>query len=154
MSKEMVNEITVIGLALKSKTTNAGGQSATDCRNLWHHFDDGDFQSVIPGKTADTVYGVYFHYEGDSSLPFSYLVGCPVSPGSIAPPGMISLTIPAGDYEKIAACGKLPDCVIQAWIEIRNGNYPRTFQTDFEVYDERSRDWNQGEVDVFVSVKS
>ena len=28
---------------------------------------------------------------------------------------------------------------------------PRAYHADFEVYDERSKDWNQAEVDIFIS---
>jgi len=49
------------------------------------------------------------------------------------------------------ASGKMPDCVANTWKEIWNSGIPRAYQTDFEVYDERSRDWNNAVVDVYVS---
>ncbi len=69
------------------------------------------------------------------------------------PPGLGSITIPQGIYYKIIAKGKMPDCVIKAWKEVWASDIPRTYNIDFEVYDERSKDWNKAEVDVYLSVK-
>jgi predicted transcriptional regulator YdeE len=153
MSKASINDICLIGLSLKTKTINDNGQSSIDCKNLWHDFENGNYAAIIPNKLSDEIYGVYHRYEGDSSKPFSYFIGCKVEKNTVAPAGLENLTVPAGTYEKIMAHGKMPDCVIKAWKEIWAADYSRTYQTDFEVYDERSKDWNNAEVDVYVSVK-
>jgi len=153
MSKTAIKEIHLIGLSLKTKTTNENGQSSIDCKNLWHDFENGKYASTIPNKLSDEIYGVYHQYEGDSTKPFSYFVGCKVKKDGAVPEGLESLAIPAGHYEKISAKGKMPDCVIKAWKDIWAGDYARAYHTDFEVYDERSNDWNNAEVDVYVSVK-
>jgi predicted transcriptional regulator YdeE len=153
MNRTSIKTIHLIGLSLKTKTINANGQSGTDCKNLWHDFENGHCAAVIPNKLSDDIYGVYHHYDGDSTQPFSYFVGCRVKEGSAVPQELESLTIPEGTYEKITVKGKMPDCVTQAWKEIWMSDYTRTYHTDFEVYDERSKDWNNAEVDVYVSVK-
>ncbi len=153
MSKTTINEIHLIGLALKEKTINAHGQSSIDCKNLWHQFDDGKYVSSIPNKLSDDIYGVYYQYDGDSTKPFSYFIGCKVKANTPAPEGLVNLTIPAGNYEMISVKGKMPDCVIKAWKDIWAADYKRTYLTDFEVYDERSKDWNDAEVDVYISVE-
>ncbi len=153
MSKTVIKEIHLIGLSLKTKTINAHGQSSIDCKNLWHDFENGNYATIIPNKLSDEIYGVYYQYEGDSTKPFSYFVGYKVEKDSTIPNDLNSLTIPAGTYEKITVNGKMPDCVIKAWKEIWAADYTRTYQTDFEVYDERSKDWSNAEVDVYVSVK-
>lgn len=153
MQTTALNEIHLIGLSLQRKTTNANGQSHTDCKNLWHAFDEGHYIADIPGKLSDDIYGVYYEYEGDHTKPFSYFIGCRVKAPVEAPPGMQSLTIPAGNYEKITVSGAMPDCVTNAWKDIWKGDHARTYAVDFEVYDERSSDWNNAEVDVYLSVK-
>jgi len=152
MGKTTIGEIYLTGLALKTKTINAHGQSGIDCKNLWHEFDNGNYTSLITGKLSEDIYGVYYDYEGDSTQPFFYFIGCSVKKGTAPPAGLKSLTIPAGVYEKITATGKMPDCVIKVWRDIWSANYPRTYQTDFEIYDERSKDWNNAAVDVYISV--
>ena len=42
-------------------------------------------------------------------------------------------------------------CVTDAWKEIWNSNTERKFGFDFEVCDERSQDWSNAEVDIFIS---
>jgi predicted transcriptional regulator YdeE len=153
MHTTILHEIHLIGLSLKTKTSNTNGQSHIDCKNLWHVFETGNFAATIPGKSGDEIYGVYHHYEGDSTKPFSYFIGCSAQKDTVTPQGMDSITIPAGMYEKITVKGSMPDCVIKAWKDIWTTDYARTYQVDFEVYDERSKDWNNAEVDVFLSVQ-
>ena len=153
MNKIELEEITLIGLSLKTKTTNANGQSAIDCGSLWQEFEKENYVNKIPGKLNDEVLAVYHQYEGDYTRPFSYFIGCKVKAGSEVPQGLDSLIIPKGNYQKINAKGKMPDCVANAWKEIWSSGIPRAYQADFEVYDEKSRDWSNAEVDIFLSIK-
>ena len=47
----------------------------------------------------------------------------------------------------------MPDCMFAAWKNIWETEIPRSFQLDFEVYDERSKDWSNAEVDIYLSIK-
>jgi predicted transcriptional regulator YdeE len=147
-----IKQIKLIGLALKTKTSNSHGQSSIDCENLWHEFHKQKYADIIPNKLSAEIFGVYHNYEGDSAKPFSYFIGYKVSPDSVIPPGLQSLKIPAGKYQKFIAKGIMPECVTNVWKEIWTSNYSRTYQIDFEVYDERSKDWNNAEVDVYLSI--
>lgn len=69
------------------------------------------------------------------------------------PQGLENLIIPKGTYHKINAKGKMPDCVSNTWKEVWASSIPRTYQIDFEVYDERSKDWNNAEVDAYLSIE-
>jgi predicted transcriptional regulator YdeE len=149
-----LKDIKLIGLALKIKTTNTNGQSSIDCGNLWQEFEKGKYIDIIPNKLNDQVLAVYHQYEGDHTKSFSYFIGCKVKAGSEVPAGLETLTITQGVYQKIDAKGKMPDCVINAWKEIWASDIPRTYQIDFEVYDEKSKDWNNAEVEIYLSIKS
>jgi predicted transcriptional regulator YdeE len=153
MNNTDLEAITLIGLPLGKKTTNENGQSAIDCGNLWQEFEKGDYANKIPGKLSDEILAVYYQYEGDHTKPFSYFIGCKVSAGTEIPQGMGSLFIPGDTYQKIAARGKMPDSVASAWKEIWKSDIPRAYRYDFEMYDERSKDWSNAEVDIFISVK-
>ena len=153
MSKVEMNDIYLIGLALKTKTVNSNGQSGFDCGNLWQEFEKGNYLETIPNKLGVDIFGVYYQYEGDSTKPFSYFIGCKVKSNAQVPQGLESLTIPKGTYHKITAKGKMPNCVANAWKEIWTSNIPRTHQIDFEIYDERSKNWNDAEVDVYLSIE-
>jgi len=153
MAVVTINEMHLIGLSLKEKTTNDNGQSSTDCGNLWTEFHTQKHGDIISNKLSEELLGVYYDYEGDSTKPFYYFIGYKVKKDTAVPEGLQSLLIPAGNYQKIVAKGKMPDCVINTWKAIWISNYARTYQMDFEVYDERSSDWNNAEVDVYLSIK-
>ncbi len=148
-----IDEIKLIGLSLKTKTTNLNGQSHIDCKALWHQFEDAKYAEIIPDKIGTEIYGVYFGYEGDHTKPFRYFIGCKVHSYAANCTHLQTLTIPAGNYHKIVVKGKMPDCMIEAWKNIWAAKIPRSYQVDFEVYDERSKDWNNAEVAIYLSVK-
>ena len=151
MSKTRKSEFKLIGLKLGNKTTNEGGQSGIDCGNLWQKFEKENFADKIPDKLSDEIYAVYFDYEGDYTKPYSYFIGCKVKIYADTPQGMDSLIIPASSFTKVIAKGKMPDCVANSWKDIWSSKTERAYKYDFEIYDERSKDWSNAEVEIFVS---
>lgn len=145
-------ELRLIGLMLGTKTSNKNGQSAIDCGKLWQKFAEGRYTEKIPEKASNDVFAVYFNYEGDYTKPFSYFIGCKVSEKAKVPDGMDSLIIPGGKYRIIKAKGKLPDCISKAWGVIWSVIYTRAYKTDFEIYGDRSMNWEDAEVEIFLSV--
>lgn len=144
---------TLIGLKLPSKTTNKNGQSMKDCGELWIRFEKEGVFSQIPNRLSDETLAVYYDYEGDHTQSFSYFIGCKVEEETRIPDDLDRLIIPAGNYQKVTAKGEMPDCITNKWREIWDSNIPRTYIADFEIYDERSQDWNDAEVDIYLSVK-
>lgn len=142
----------LIGLRLPSKTTNVNNQSMKDCGELWTRFKRDEIFSKIPKKLSNEVLAVYYDYEGDHTKPFSYFIGCKVEVGTEVPNEMDSISIPGGNYQKVTAKGEMPVCIAEKWQEIWKSDIPRTFNTDFEVYDERSEDWSNAEIDIYLSV--
>ena len=150
--KISIDEIRLIGLSLKHKTTNNNGQSKLDCAALWHQFNSAQLAATIPDKISGEILGVYYGYSGDETQSFRYFVGCKVQSYAANCLALQTLTIPAGDYQKIVASGKLPESVSNAWENIWQSDLQRSFQVDFEVYDERCKDGNNAEVDIYVSL--
>lgn len=151
MDRINISEFKLIGLKLSKKTTNENGQSSVDCGNLWKKFETENLVEIIPNKLGDEVYAVYFDYEGDDTNPFSYFIGCRVTKDAAIPEGMDALLIPSNDYYKINAKGKMTGYITDAWKRIWSSGIHRTYKYDFEVYDERSKDWNAAEMEIFVS---
>jgi len=151
MKKTTISGFKLIGLKLDRKTTNEGGQSGIDCGNLWQKFETEHLVEIIPNKLGDEIYAVYFDYEGDDTRPFSYFIGCKVAIDTETPVGMDSLLIPTADYFTVTAKGKMTGCITDAWKYIWSSGINRTYKYDFEVYDERSKDWNNAEMEIFVS---
>lgn len=151
MDKTIKTGFKLIGLKLDKKTTNKGGQSSIDCGNLWQRIEKEHWIEKIPGKLNNDLYAVYYDYEGDHTLPFSYFIGCQVTSDTELAPGLHALFIPEHKYVKVSAKGRMPDCLINAWKSIWSSKIDRAYHYDFEIYDERSKDWSNAEVEIFVS---
>ena len=141
----------LIGLQLDGKTYNSNGQSGRDCGFLWQKFQSEDYYSRISGKLNDEIYAVYFDYEGDHTQPYSYFIGCKVDSSADVPEGMSSIYITEGSYIRLIAEGKMPDCVAEKWVEIWESDIERRYTYDFEVYGEKSRDWNNSTVEILLA---
>jgi predicted transcriptional regulator YdeE len=153
VNKIDIERFKLIGISLKNKTTNKNGQSEIDCGSLWQKFEKGNYSDRISGKLNDEIFAVYHNYEGDYTQPFSYFIGCKVKTEEEVPAGLDSLIIPHGQYQKFISKGKMPDCIADSWREIWKTDIPRAYRADFEVYDEKSKDWNNAEVQIFISVE-
>jgi predicted transcriptional regulator YdeE len=142
--------IYLIGIKLRNKTTNEQGQSGIDCGNLWQEFEQQHISDSIPNKISSAIYAFYYNYESDHNGSFSYFIGCRVEDGTEAPGGLSGLIIPEGHYVKLLAKGIMPACVSDTWKKIWASDMKRSYAYDFEVYDDRSSDWTNAEVDIFV----
>src|SRR5690606_3081679 len=148
---EKRNEFKLIGLRLKGKTTNQNDQSSKDCGNLWQKFETDKIFELVPEKLSNEIYAVYFDYEKDETAPFSYFIGCKVDKNTITPKGLDELLIPTQEYRKYTAKGLMTGCITDTWRKIWSSAFHRKYGFDFEVYDERSQDWSNAEVDIYVS---
>ena len=144
--------IRLMGIMLEDRTSNENGRSNEDCGQLWQNFQKQDIVSKIPNKISDAVYAVYFDYDSDQNGEFSYFLGCPVGRTNDIPKGLSFLKIPAQSYRKITAKGEMPKCIAKAWESIWRSDIERTYQFDFEVYDQRSKDWKAAEIDIYLGV--
>lgn len=142
----------LVGLQLKQKTSNKNNQSNLDCGNLWQKFEKENIIDLIPNKLSNEIYAVYFDYEEDEAASFSYFIGCRVDVSADAPKNLTSLKIPSQKYQKVTARGIMTACITDAWNKIWNADIERKFDFDFEVYDERSKNWDDAMVDIYVSI--
>lgn len=143
----------LIGIKLDEKTKNAGGQSAKDCGALWQYFGANTIAERIPNKVSQDIYAVYYEYESDENGLFSYFIGCKVEVDTVKPEGLDEVIIPEQNYHIETAKGQVPACIAEAWGRIWNGGIDRKFGYDFEVYGEKSQNWEDAEVSIFLSIK-
>lgn len=142
----------LIGLNLTHKTRNLNDQSSKACGALWTEFERSGVPSLLPSKETEAIYAVYYDYESDENGLFGYFIGCKV-PHHIAPPPQLDeLYIPNQRCIKFTAAGPLPDSIREAWCYIWQADFPRSFGFDVEIYDHRSQDWSQAEVDLYLSI--
>lgn len=146
--------VKLIGVSLGYKTTNENGKAMEDCAALWQTFSGSFMAPRIKGKLNKDTYAVYYDYDGDFTKPYTYFIGCPVADDAEVPAGMETITIPEQTYEIVTAKGQMPNCIGNAWREIwENITRNRAYGYDFEIYSEKAADWNNTEVDIFLSVK-
>lgn len=143
----------LVGLRLPGKTKNENEQSGKDCGELWQKFEVKKIADQIPGKVSDAIYAVYFDYESNEKGLFSYFIGCKVANDTQVPENLDELIIPEQTYHKEMAKGQMTGCITEAWKKIWNSDINRKFGFDFEVYDERSHNWENAEIDIYLSVK-
>ena len=84
--------------------------------------------------------------------PFSYLLAASKKDQSL--PRYTHLNDTRTIIYQTIAKGKMPDCISNSWKDIWDSKIERAYKYDFEVYDERSKDWNNATVDIFVSTIS
>lgn len=147
-----MTDFKLIGIKLNSKTENANGQSGKDCGSLWEYFEKNKIYDTIPNKISGELYAVYYDYDSDANAKFSYFIGAKVDANTMAPEGLTELEIPKQNYHKIVAKGPMPRCIAEAWQKIWITEIPRKYGFDLEVYDERSHNWQDAEVDILLSI--
>ncbi len=147
-----IKRFSIIGIAIR--TTNEGGQSGKDIPQLWNKFISENIGDKIPNKLDNAIYCVYTDYEKDHTKPYTTIIGCKVSGLDEIPNDMIGKTIENSTYEKFTAKGNLTEgAVYNEWLKIWNSDLNRSFTSDFEVYDQRSANLQNGEVDIYIALK-
>jgi predicted transcriptional regulator YdeE len=142
----------LIGLKLPHPTRNQNGDASRDCGGLWQAFTSENIAQKIPNKKSDNIYTVYYDYVSDHNGDYSYFIGCEVPENTPVPEGLHELYIPEQYYQIITAKGQMPDCIAEAWRKIWSTSINRAYGFDLEVYDERSADWSNAEVDIYLSI--
>ncbi|MCO4291585.1 GyrI-like domain-containing protein [Solitalea sp. MAHUQ-68] len=125
----------------------------TDIGNFWIQYIKEKWLNSVEYKTDEKVIGLYYNYEGDFTKPYTFAIGCKVDRIDNIPEGMISLNIPASNYAEFIAKGKMPECVIDTWVDIWNSDLDRTYTFDMEVYSPQSFNPENAHVEIFISVK-
>jgi predicted transcriptional regulator YdeE len=152
-------EFQVIGiLARTSNSEEMSGHGIISAQ--WGKlFKDGILDKV-PNKVDSTIYAVYTSYESDRNGKYDFLIGGRVSSTADVPPGMVARKVPKGRYAVLTTAeGPVEQIVPRAWQRIwsmedrKQLGGARAYKTDFEVYDERSRDPKNSQVDLHVGLK-
>ncbi len=152
MNTQQLAAFTIIGIAVR--TTNQNGQMGIDIPALWGRFMSEGIAAKIPNKIDDAIYCIYTEYERDHTLPYTTIIGCKVANLTQIPNGMVGHTIAEAKYQKFVAVGNLMEgAVYNEWTKIWNTDLPRTYTSDFEIYNERSQDPANAAVDIFIAVK-
>lgn len=140
----------VIGVPVR--TSNEHFQR--DAVPLWAQFLSENLQEKIPNRVNQVTLGVYTDYEGDYTMPFTYLIGCEVANLKLIPKGMVGVEIRASQYAVFTAKGAFPESMLHAWKTIWHSDLKRSYTTDFEVYDAQFNPQKHPEVAIYIAIPS
>ena len=152
-------EFTVIGI--EARTNNSKEMTGTGIiPKQGEKFFKDNVLARIPDKVDSNIVVVYSNYQSDNTGDYDYLIGAKVSDASVIPSGMVAERVPVGKYAVFTtAAGPVGKVVSEKWQEIldlesksRLGG-TRAYKADFEIYDQRSRDPQNSQVDVYIGLK-
>lgn len=164
MQKEIttLNEIHLVGISTRTNNTQLFEQDPSSNKiaaTVQKYFQEGLAQKIANRKKPGTTFCAYTNYESDINGDYTFFIGEEVNSLPDIPEGFESLTIPLQKYAKFTnEPGPMPTVCIDMWKSIwamdaeSLGGY-RAYGTDFEIYDERSADYNNATLDLYISLK-
>lgn len=120
------------------------------------YFFENQLLEKISHRKNNNIIALYTNYESDEKGSYEYAVGCEVGEDNILSDEMKRFTIPEQKYIVFTTKkGPLNEVILEAWQFIWNWSKDnkRAFTADFELYDEKSIDPQNGQADIYISVK-
>ena len=150
MKYEVVELEEKIAVGTAARTNNTSSDVTAVIGGVWNQFFKEWIYESIPGKVNAKALGIYTDYSGDEKGDYTVMAACETAEepdgGSYA-----VCRIPAGRYARFIIHGDMVQAVGQAWQEIWQMDLPRTFQCDFEEYQDDSMD--HAEIHIYVGIK-
>jgi CubicO group peptidase (beta-lactamase class C family)/predicted transcriptional regulator YdeE len=160
MNPKVVSQdgFTVIGIT--ARTTNAKEMTPDGVigKQWMRIFQDGVI-GKIPNKADASIIAVYTDYASDHNGEYTYLLGARVTSDAEIPEGMVAKKIPGGKFAVFTSDrGSAAQVVPATWVKINSlpqsaVGGDRLYRADYEIYDERARDPQNLQVDVYVGIK-
>jgi predicted transcriptional regulator YdeE len=152
-----VAAFTVIGIA--ARTDNVKESTANGIiPKQWQRFFSEGIPAKIPSTAGTNFYAAYSDYANDHNGEYTYVVGQAVKAGTAAPSGMVASRVPAGQYAVFTTeIGPFSKVIPNAWQRIFEleaaGKLKRAYKTDFEIYDQRAQNPQNGQIDIYIGLK-
>ena len=151
MDYEIVTLEEKIAVGIAARTNNASpemGQSSEDCGTA---FTVRAFMRRYQTRKNQKALGIYTEYEGDEKSEYTVITACETN--SVPQTGGYTVCkIPAGRYAKFVVHGDMVQAVAAAWQEIWRLDLPRTFQCDFEEYQDDNME--NAEIHLYIGLTS
>jgi predicted transcriptional regulator YdeE len=145
---------------ITTRTNNAQEMSGNGkIGDVWQTFLQPSLVAKIPNKVGVDLVAVYTDYETDHTGHYTYLLGLPITSAESLPGTLTVRQVPAGRYAVFSSGrGPLTQVVKDVWQRIwsmtpEELGGTRAFQTDFEIYDQRSADPANAQIDVYVGLR-
>ena len=162
MQKIMIQqpEFILVGITVRTNNMNeANPSTAKISPTVQKYFHNALANTISNRKTPGNTYCVYTDYESDASGEYTYFIGEAVTDISNMTDGLTQLIIPAQTYAKFTnGPAPMPEVCINAWHDIWNMTSSdlggqRSYIADFELYDERARDHQRVELDIYIGIQ-
>lgn len=152
-------EFSVVGI--QARTSNAKEMAGGGViPKQWDRFFKEGIADKIPNKVDSTIYAIYTNYASDYNGEYDFIIGMKVGSVSNVPPGMVAQRVPGGRFAVItSAKGPVGQVVPQAWQQVwglddkKQLGGPRAYRADFELYDQRSQNPQDSQVDLYIGLK-
>ncbi len=152
-------QFTVVGIQVRTNNSReATGHG--EIPKQWDRLFKEGILSKIPKKSDENIVVVYSNYQSDYKGDYDYLIGAKVDQATNLPGGMVAKTVAGGKYAVLTTeAGQVGKVVSGEWQKIwklednsKLGGV-RAYKTDFEIYDQRSRDPQDSQVDIYVGLR-
>ena len=152
MKYEIVTLKEKIVVGISARTNNLSPDMGAVIGGLWNRFYNEGIYASIPEKTNGKALGIYTDFAEDEKADYTVMVACETS---AEPQGeefaeYCVRRIPAGRYARFVVHGDMVQAVASAWQEIWQMDLPRTFQCDFEEYQDDCMD--QAEIHIYIGL--
>lgn len=149
---------TVVGIA--ARTSNAKEMTADGViGKQWGRFMQEGISGKIPNKADASIVAVYTDYASDKDGEYTYVLGSRVTSAANLPSGLEAKKIPGGRFAVFTTDkGPGPKVVPETWMRINSlpksaPGGDRVYKADFEIYDERAKDPQNLQADVYVGIR-
>lgn len=153
-------EIKLVGIKTQTNNKNETDPStAKIAPTIQTYFQTGVSEKITNRKNPWRTFCVYTNYESDFNGEYTYFVGEEVTSFDNLPHGLETLSIHPQTYSKFTTeSGSLPNIVLKAWQEIwhmkdHDLGGKRTYNADFEIYDNRAQDPTNSIIDIYIGIK-
>jgi predicted transcriptional regulator YdeE len=160
MSARIVEEKGFLVTGIAVRTSNAKEMSADGIiGKQWARLMQEDLLAKIPNRADASIVAVYSDYASDKDGDYTYLLGARVTSDAGVPSGMVTKKIQGGKFAVFTTeRGPGPKVVPETWRRINSlpkssVGGDRLYQADFEVYDQRARDPQNLQADVYVGIR-
>jgi CubicO group peptidase (beta-lactamase class C family)/predicted transcriptional regulator YdeE len=149
---------TMIGIAVRTSNAKEMTPDGVIGKQWMRIFQEGVL-GKIPNKADASILAVYTDYASDHNGEYTYLLGARVTSDAQVPEGMVAKKIPGGKFAVFTSDkGPAPQVVPAIWMKINSlpqnaVGGDRFYRADYEIYDERARDPQNLQVDVYVGIK-
>ena len=158
MKTTLSEPIYVAGYMIRTSNAKEMGGNG-EIGKLWGRFMQQNLAAQIPNRIGQTLIVVYSDYASDEKGEYNYLLGAPVTTVDGLPAGLSFRRIPAGQFAVFTtAQGPVAQVLQATWKQIWMSTPSqlggqRAFVADYEIYDQRSSDPNNAQVEVHVGLR-